>query len=799
VLNILQSNPAWGWPGIEPKWTRSDKEGIGTAYSAVSRVWFTVSKGILNEIYYPKIDHPQIRDLQYLLSDGKSFFLDERQLDNKHEPLAHHTLGYRITNTDPQGRFRIIKEVISDPHQDCVLQKTRLEGDAGLLRSLQLYALLAPHLEVGGWNNNGNVVETSWGKFLAANKGNSWVVLAASVPFSRCSCGYVGFTDGWRDLQENFQMDWEFDSAPAGNIALTAQLDWKKSDEFILALAFGESLHKAMVVAAQSLGVPFENHRDRFIEQWGRTVNSRNADLDSVAGDGGHVYRVSRSLLLSHEDKIYDGAMIASLSIPWGEYMSDDDLGGYHLVWTRDMCNSAAALLAAGSRSTPLRALIYLACTHCPAGGFAQNFWIDGTPYWRGVQLDETAFPIILAWRLLQLDALESFDPYPMVLTSAGFLISKGPATQQERWEENSGYSPSTLAAHISALICAADFARRNKHPGVAQYLEEYADFLESHIERWTVTTQGTLLPGVPRHFIRIHPVDIDDPRPNEDPNKGILDLRNQPPGAPFQYPAKEIVDGGFLELVRYGVRKAGEALFEDSLQVVDHVLRVDTPVGPCYRRYNHDGYGQRMDGGPFLGWGKGHAWPLLTGERGHYELAAGRDPRPYLRAIERFATSIGLLPEQVWSEQDLPQAHMFFGKPTGAAMPLMWAHGEYIKLLRSQGDGRVFDLIGPVADRYLRPRARTGMEIWKLNRQAQSVKAGEILRIQADVPFRLHWTKNEWQEVNDTNSTPTGLGPEYADIPVSGAQKAPIKFTFYWINDKRWQGSDFQVDVIAH
>jgi glucoamylase len=465
------------------------------------------------------------------------------------------------------------------------------------------------------------------------------------------------------------------------------------------------------------------------------------------------------------------------------------------------MCNSASALLAAGSRSTPLRALIYLACTSCPGGGFAQNFWIDGEPYWRGVQLDETAFPIILAWRLMELDALESFDPYPMVMRAAGFLISNGPATQQERWEENSGYSPSTQAAHIAALICAADFARRRQQAALAQYLEEYADFLESHVDQWTVTTDGTLLEGVPRHFIRIHPVDLSDPRPDEDPNRGILELRNQPPSGPFQYPAKEIIDAGFLELVRYGIRKAGDSLFEDSLKVVDHVLRVETPLGPAFRRYNHDGFGQRMDGGPFLGWGKGHAWPLLAGERGHYELAAGRDPEPYVRAMEGFATCIKLLPEQVWSEQDLPHAHMSFGKPTGGAMPLMWAHAEYVKLLRSRVDGQVFDLIRPVADRYLGPRARSALEIWKFNRQPRSLRltpsTSTTLRIQTDSRFRLRWTADEWQQTINTPSKLTGLGPYFVDIPIAHTQKAPIRFTFYWTDAERWDGHDFQVEIV--
>ena len=339
--------------------------------------------------------------------------------------------------------------------------------------------------------------------------------------------------------------------------------------------------------------------------------------------------------------------------------------------------------------------------------------------------------------------------------------------------------------------------SRERSQAATAQYLEEYADFLESHIEPWTVTTEGSLVPGIRRHFIRIHPVDVDDPRPDEDANRGILELRNQPPGATTAYPAKDVVDAGFLELARYGIRGPGDPLFEDSLRVVDAALKVDTPSGPCWRRYNHDGYGQREDGTPYQGWGKGHAWPLLTGERGHYELAAGRDCRPFLRAMEGFATSVKLLPEQVWSDPDRPDAHMYFGRPTGGPMPLLWAHAEYLKLVRSAADGRAFDLISEVVGRYRNHRSATPLEIWKFNRQVRCLPAGGTLRIQAAAPFQLHWTRNEWQQADDTRSTPTGLeNHQFVDIPVSPEQRAPIRFTFFWTTVGHWEGRDFQVGI---
>ncbi len=794
---VLQANPATGSPGIDPRWTRSDKDGVGTAYSALSRVWFTISKGIVNEVYYPTIDRPQIRDLQYLITDEKTFFSDERRLVNTHECLLPDALGFRIVNVDPGGRYRITKEIIADPHRDCLLMHTLVEAEDELLAKLRLFALLAPHLEAGGRGNYGNVVQTNWGKVLTANKGGTWLALAASIPLLRCSCGYVGATDGWQDLAGNFRMDWEFDSAADGNIALMGELDIGRSREFVLALAFGESLHHTLVTAAQALGTSFDAQRERFIEQWQRVCHRMQPKMTALAGDGGTLYHVSQNTLLAHEDKTYDGALIASLSIPWGEFTSDD-LEGYHLVWTRDMCHSATGLLAAGATETPLRALIYLAWTQKDDGGFDQNFWINGEPHWRRIQLDETAFPIILAWRLHRAGALQNFDPYPMVLKAAGYLICHGPVSPQERWEENSGYSPSTLAAHITALVCAAGFARERGRPATAQYLEEYADFLESHIDRWTVTTEGSPVAGIRRHFIRIHPADADDPQPDEDANHGMLTLLNQPPGADAAFPAKDIVDAGFLELVRYGIRKPGDPLIEDSLRVIDALLKVDTPFGPCWRRYNHDGYGQREDGGPFAGWGYGHAWPLLAGERGHYELAAGRDVAPYLRAMERFASSTRLLPEQVWSLPDLPCAHMCFGRPTGGAMPLVWAHAEYIKLLRSAADGRVFDLIPEVADRYRRGCKNPLLEIWKFNRRVKTVPAGGVLRIQANTAFRLRWSSDQWNDVQVADSTPLDTGHEYADLRISPEQRAALCFTFFWKNAARWEGRDFQVGVVA-
>ncbi|MGB8412870.1 MAG: glycoside hydrolase family 15 protein [Candidatus Binatus sp.] len=794
---ILKSPVATGAPGIPPRWTRSAKDAVCTAYSSASHLWFTTSVGVVNEIYFPTIDQPQVRDLQFLITDGETFFHEERRnLVSTTEYLDATGLGVRIVSHSPDGRYHLFKEVITDPHLSTLLINTRLEGDPELLKKLHLYVMVAPHLCVGGWGNSGYLAEIVGHEFLTANKDDVWLALGATVPFLRASCGYVGNTDGWQDIGANFKMDYQFAAALDGNIALTAEIDLRKGYSFTLGLGFGRKLNRAVTTLYQSLADPFPEHRARFLEQWHR-ASRHFLPLEKFSGDGGALYRRSRELLLAHEDKTYPGALIASLSIPWGEAKGDEDLGGYHLVWTRDMVNSVIGLAAAGELVTALRALIYLACAQRPDGGFPQNFWIDGRPYWNGIQLDEVSFPIILAWRMRKHGMLKEFDPYPMALRAAHFLIDKGPATPQERWEENAGYSPSTLAANVTALICAACFARDRGDLVTAQFLEEYADFLEAHIETWTVTNQGFLVPGVKRHYVRINPIDIGDPDADESIDGKRVFINNRAPDAQTEFPVAEIVDGGFIELVRYGIRKAGDPLMEDSIRVIDAVLKTSFPAGPCWRRYTHDAYGQCDDGGPFIGWGRGRPWPLLTGERGHYELAAGRDPLPYLRAMERFSNSTQLLPEQIWDQPDIPHELLRYGYQTGSATPLMWAHAEYIKLLRSASDARVFDLIDEVKDRYLKlGRKPSRLRVWKSNRHVKSVSPGDRLRIQATRPFMLHWSRDEWRHFNDTGSNSTPIGFDYVDIDIGAGDRAPVRFTFNWRETHSWEGRDYAVAI---
>jgi glucoamylase len=792
-MNRTNPPAAFGAPGIEPRWTASTKEGIGTAYHTSSRVWFTLSHGIIDEIYYPHVDVPNTRDLQFLITDGETFCHEERRdLEHQIDYPEKGCLLYRLTNSEPAGRYRVIKEILADPYSSVVLIQTRLEIlDETLRGKLRLYALLAPHLKGMGQNNSGWHCDMAGRKLFHVEREDINLSFGCSPDFLRRSVGYVGYSDGWQDLMGDFRMDWEFKKAESGNIALTAEIDLSAGLEFTLAVGLGRNRFSSCAKVLRTLAIPFSRHRESFIEQWRGRKSAE--DLSAHTGDRGRLTWLSGCILLAHEDKVYKGAIVASMSIPWGETKGDLELGGYHLVWPRDMAQSAMALLAAGHTGSALRALTWLATMQESDGGMPQNSWIDGAAHWKGRQLDEVAAPILLAWQLRRAEALQLFQPWAVVSRAAGYLIAHGPATNQERWEESAGYSPSTLAAIIASLVCAADFARDHSDEDAAAFILDYADWLSAHLEDWTVTKQGELLEGKPRHYIRINPSDLSRPDIIPDPDTAVIHIVN----GGGSYPARNVVSADFLQLVRLGVRDPHDPLIVDSLEVVDAILKHDLPQGPCWRRYNHDGYGQKADGGAFDGTGVGRSWPLLTGERGHYEFAAGRDPMPFIQTLEKFANRGGMLTEQVWDADDLPGGQMKRGEPTGAAMPLCWAHAEYLMLVRSRARGVCFERIEPVYERYVKNKTGSQHEIWTFAYQCPRIRAGNNLRIITSAPATVRWSFDEWRTMQDTEATDTGIGCWFIDLPAAELEPgAQIAFTFRWID--KWEGKHFRVIITA-
>ncbi|ADW67502.1 glycoside hydrolase family 15 protein [Granulicella tundricola] len=796
---------AFGSPGVEPRWTSSKKDAVSTAYSASSRVWFTVSHGTLNEVYYPTIDRPQMRDMELLFTDEETFFHEEkRDFEYDFHYVDPGAPAVRVVASDLDGRYTVTKEFIADPHHPVVLMNVKIAGDEAVVSRLKCYVLLAPHLDGGGAGNSARSLSVAGRRTLLAWKGeHNSLAVGADCGFTRSSCGYVGTSDGYQDLSTHMKMQWQFGQALNGNVAVTGEIDVARNREFTIAIAFGDGHHAALSGMMQTLSTPYAEHAKRFIDQWHRAESP--AALAKASTDGGRLMRVSHNVILTHEDKTYSGAFIASASIPWGASKGDDDLGGYHLVWTRDMVQSATALLACGRTETARRALVYLACTQRPDGGFAQNFWIDGSAYWTGIQLDEVAFPIILAWRLWKVDGLGVFDVFPFVEKAAAFLVRYAPVTQQERWEENAGYSPSTLAAVISGLVCAADIARAYQASELAGFLETYADWIESHLDEWTTTEDGMLLDGVKRHYMRIRPPAEGEPFHNPGVKPGFIRLANRGPEEESEFDAREVVDGGFLELVRYGIRRADDPLMVESLKVVDACLKYETPYGPCWRRYNHDGYGQKKDGGPYDGFGQGRAWPLLGGERAHYELAAGHDVKPFITAYEKFSSIGGMLPEQVWDHDDMPEEGLYLGRSAGSAQPLVWAHAEYVKLLRSVSDGKVFDTISVVAERYaVEPGTRTfqnTVEIFQTARPFATIPTGFTLRVVDRARFRMSYTLDGWATTTTVDSRVVGYPGSFADVVMPG-EPGELEFTLFWPTTadapEHWLGHNYKVAVTS-
>ncbi|QDV85831.1 glycoside hydrolase family 15 protein [Planctomycetes bacterium TBK1r] len=802
-MNRLQ---APGAPGIVPRWTSSAKVGIGTAYSASSPVWFTLSHGIINEIYYPHVDSPNTRDLQFLISDGETFCHEEkRDLIHQCERPDPDAMLYRLTSTERDGRYRIVKEVISQPHSPVVMMSVKVQiSDESLKGKLKLYALLAPHVKNTGAGNTATVCGVAGQHFLHAEREDVHLILGCSTDFVRRSVGYVGTSDGWHDLKDNFQMDWQYEVASDGNVAMTGEIDIARGAEFTIGVSFGDSKQSAATALLQAFAKPFPGQRAKFIEQWKRTEQPKLSDDPKTSS----LVRLSQHVLMAHEDKTFSGATVASMSIPWGDTKDDSDAGGYHLVWARDMVQTTTALLACGETELPLRALVWLASIQASDGGMPQNSAIDGAAYWRGVQLDEVAAPVVLAWRLKEANAQGQFDPTTMIRRAMRFLILHGPVTAQERWEENSGYSPSTLATIISSVVCAADLMRSQSRQtlddvetvqtlassdtGEIEFLLDYADWMVASLIEWTVTTCGELVAGHPRHFVRITPEATHPGSANPDPDTAVLQVAN----GGGDHPARNVVDAGFLQLVRMGILAWNDPIVVDSIEVIDAVLKRDLPQGPCWRRYNHDGYGNHDDGSAFNGTGVGRVWPLITGERGHYEIAAGRDVTPYIKAMEGFASDGGLLAEQLWDADDIPEHELFFGSPAGSAMPLCWAHAEYISLVRSQKDGACFDRIEPVYQRYAHGNPNSDLEFWTFAHQPMRIAKGKSLRIVCETAGSVHWSFDDWATRQDTTMKPNEFGLFSADIPCDSLGKGgAITFTFHW-DDERWEGQDYVVAI---
>jgi glucoamylase len=777
---------AFGGPGTAPTWTSSAKDMVGCALG-ISRLWFTLGFGIINEVYYPRVDIPQIRDLGFIIADGEGFWAEvKRVADYRIRLLAPGVPAVEVVHRHQRYSLRL--RIAPDARRDVLAIECRLDGDP----KLRIYTLLAPHLGATGYGNRAAVVMNRRRRTLWAEQGPFGAALAAvdekqRDAVGRASAGYVGDSDGWQDFARNGAMTWEYESAGPGNVALIAELPRRAA----LALGFGSSAEAAATLAISSLMQPFDNLLQQHITPW-QAWHAERSERCAVPLDIppalAEEFLISTVVLRSHLDKTYPGAMVASLSVPWGD--TGNERGGYHLVWPRDLVETAGALLALGAEQEARDTLRYMIATQIEDGHWHQNQWLGGRPFWEGIQLDETAFPVLLAAALDEREALAGIEVEDMVRRALGYIARTGPASEQDRWEESTGINPFTLALCIAALVAGAELLP----PPACDWALELADFWNRNIERWT-SVAGTALAkrlGVSGYYVRVSPVQILG-RP--DIIRRVLPIRSR--AADDGAPSDQQIGTEFLQLVRFGLRGAEDPLILASIRVADALLKVDTPCGPVWHRYNGDAYGEHDDGSAYDGTGRGRGWPLLTGERGHYELAAGRDPLPYLEAMTAMASPGGMLPEQVWDADPIPSRRLMPGRPTGSAMPLVWAHAEFIKLLISRQLGEPVDRPRAVWRRYRGRRPSARHAFWWLHAPVDSMLAGAWLAIALPRPAIVHWGQNGWREVADEPTRDSGLGFQVAALDVGRLpQGERVDFTWRWQETGAWQGRDYKVTI---
>lgn len=745
-------------------WAYSAKTGVGAAYEAyvdgaykaggktgaVSKVWFSIADGVLTETMYGLIHEAQIKQMRIAVETATGLAIEGAETTSKTEYLHVDAAGrplspaYKVTTSDRQGRFVIEKRIFTDPDRNALFVRVTVTALKGAVTPT---LLLEPHMA----NTGGGDIGAASTSALTASEGKAFLSLKASKPFAKASASVLKDSDALAALKAST-------TSAKGAIVLAGQLPKvAKSETFDVVIGFGADAKAADQAAAATLKTGYAEVLARYNGEgprvgWEDYLASLNElpRLREASEDGGKLLQASALMLKVQEDRTYAGALIASLSNPWGDTVdATKSSTGYKAVWPRDFYQCAMALAALGDKETPLAAFHYLPTVQVgpktpgnkgDGGWFLQKSHVDGTPEWVGVQLDQTAMPIMLGWKLWKLGWLPDAELKTfygkMLKPAADFLVKGGkvnldwntatvtpPFTQQERWEEQGGYSPSTTAAVIAGLVVAGDIADAAGDTGAAELYRKTADDYAGKLEARMVTTKGTFGDG--HYYLRLN----SDQDPN---NKSPVEERNG------QAPVAEdrMLDAGFLELVRYGVRRADDPAIVASLPELDdesledlyrvrYSFKFPGVEGsfPGWRRYGVDGYGEDTKTGANYGADnqmrpgqRGRVWPIFTGERGHYELAlAGLAGKPspaavksiretYVKAMELFANDGLMIPEQVWDGVGADSPHSYVrGEGTDSATPLAWSHAEYIKLLRSVSDGQVWDNYAPVKARYSR------------------------------------------------------------------------------------------------
>ena len=736
-----------GEPGQPPRWHPTGKNGVGRSLRDDARVWFTLGNGILNEIAYPRIEMTAVRDFGLIVTDGEALFAEERRdCDATIAPVAPGVPAFRVTGTHRGGQFRLHKRIIADTLHPAVLLQVRLEdlrqGDG--LPPLRVHALLAPHLV------NVTGMGTAWTgdykgqEMLFAEAQGTAVALSASCGWRARSAGYAGISDGWQDLSRHHRMTWEYERALNGNVALTGELDLAGGDgdgAFVVCLAFGRIWTEAAMRARAVLLDPFEAIEARYAAGWRGWLDGVRPLAGSLSGTSPEtdaLYRISLMAIRTHECPAVPGARIASLGVPWGALQNNEYPAACHLVRARDVVAAAGALLAAGDAASVLQALSYLETVQEPDGHWPQNFWLDGMAAWQGLQLDETAQPVLLADLALRHGLLADAalqQSWSMVRAAVLFLARHDPMDGQDRWGRTDGLKLHTLGAQIAALLAGADWAGRMGEPVLEQFLLDTADVVHE-----------------------------------------LLTALLDEPGSPASAEVSD-ADPDIVSLVRLGVLAADSPRLEPALTAIDARLRVTLPGGPAWCRRGDGGRPPR---------------PMLTIERAMLAVAAGRtaEARLLLDSLQACAGEGGMMPERVDNET---------GRG-GMVMPHLWTHAEHVKLLRSIGDGVLFDRPPHAAARYgaaLAPTSRIAR--WRHGQELREMPQGRVLRVELPVPADLHWSDDGWIRIQTMPVAQAGAGLCFVELPTSAlAAGSTVVFTWRERHSGAWLGIDHHVLVTA-
>jgi glucoamylase len=697
-----RAGTAPGAPGRAADFLPSDKAGFGTSTSRGSHVWFTLQPGGgTGEIYYPTLATPAARRLGFVVTGPGGYAVRVDRVGRHHVALADpRSLTFRQVDTAPGHAWQLQTTYVTDPARNAMRIAVHFRSLDG--KPYRLYALYEPTLSNSTSDDSG----ASRSGALVASDAHAASALVARPAFTATSNGYRGSSDGWHDLRDDGRMNWHYTAAPTGNIVQTGQTSLtgrRGHRDAVLTIGYAPAAAAALQTARGVATRTFEATSASYAAGWHRYLTGLRRPPSSLrTKQEFREYLVSAMVLAASEDKIHRGAYVASPTMPWAWGGEKNPTGPYHLVWSRDLYEIATALIADGDRAGANRALSFLFDKQQKSdGSFPQNSTVTGKPFWGGLQLDEVADPIVLAYQLHRAGKAS----WQHVKAAANFLLGfsqdghPAPYTPQDRWENQSGYSPATIASEIAGLVCAASIARHNGDAASARRYLATADSWRAHVKGWTATRTGPY--STQRYFLRL----TKDGHPNRGTTYNIGD------SGPSNVDQRRVVDPSFLELVRFGVLPAGDATVRNSIKVVDAKLSYRTSHGRYWHRASFDGYGEQNDGGPWLLGSKddsfvthGRGWPLLGGERGEYDLAAHHrgQAAEQLATMAQSANSGGMLPEQVW-DHHAPAGRPGFapGTPTFSATPLAWTHAQFLRLARDVALGRVADRPEAVVQRY--------------------------------------------------------------------------------------------------